>query len=196
MRVAVSSTAIFQLKKALRSRELKIPDDLLKQGEGFTELISFVFAQITDSIGERFHAALAAFPHQTDSPGGSFEADAAAIFGGVPADQVRALEAGGDAAHGGWTNLFGIGELAERSWAAEDEDRESRELRRTDATFAVAYAQAAKQVNRGGVKLIGDLRGEGLSNRESRLWRGVRSDFQGARFFVLRVFVLDRGHGR
>ena len=43
------------------------------------------------------HAALAALPHQADTFGGRFQAHAAAVFGGVAADQSRAPEGGHDA---------------------------------------------------------------------------------------------------
>jgi hypothetical protein len=76
----------------------------------------------------------------------------------VAADQSRALEAGDDAAHGGWADLLGIGKFAKRSSATEDQNGQSGELGRTDAAFAVADAKPPEQVNGGGVELIGDLR--------------------------------------
>ena len=70
----------------------------------------------------------------------------------------RALEAGDDAAHGGWPDLLGVGELAERLWSAEDEDGKGGKLGRADVSFAVADAKAAEQVDGGGVELVGDFR--------------------------------------
>ncbi len=86
------------------------------------KLLAFVFWELPHRFGQGFDAALAAFPHQADTFGRRFEADAAAIRGGVASDQARALEAGDDAAHGRRADLFGVGKFAERSGAAEDED--------------------------------------------------------------------------
>ena len=108
-------------------------------------------------IGEGFYAAFARFPHEADAFRRSFEADAAAVFGGVAADQPGALEAGDDAAHGWRSDLFGVGELTERSGTAEDEDGERGKLGGADAGFAVADTKAAQQMDGGGVELVGDF---------------------------------------
>ena len=138
---------------------LEIPEDFLKQCKGAPEFFAVTFGARGESFGERLHTALAALPHQADTFGGRFEAHAAAVYGGVAADQSRTLEAGDDAAHGGWADLLGIGKFAKRSGATEDQDGESGELGRTDAAFAVADAKPPEQVNGGGVELVGDLRG-------------------------------------
>ena len=128
-----------------------------EQCNGILQLELFVFRQTAHDFGEGFDAALPAFPHQTDSFGSRFEADAAAVFGGVAADKAGMLEAGDDAAHCGWTYLLGAGELAERFGSAENEDGKRGELRGADATFAVTHAQPAEQVNGRGVQLVGDF---------------------------------------
>jgi len=176
-------------------KSLEFSDDLLKQGEGVAELLSFVFGERTHGSGQGFYAALAALPHEADSFGRGLEADASAVFGSVPANQSRQLEAGDDAAHSGRADLFGAGKLAERPGTTEDQDGEGGKLSRADAAFAVADTQTPQQVNGGGVKLIGDVRRRhgwlhrlGGSDRfkgwrMTRLWRGQvacrGSSFQG-----------------
>ena len=120
-------------------------------------MLPLVFVKASNGIGQRFYATFARFPHQADALGRSFEAQAAAVFGGVSTDELGALEAGDDAAHGGRAYLFGVGELTERSGAAEDKDGERRKLGGADVGFAVADAKAAQQVDCGGVELVGDF---------------------------------------
>ena len=146
-------------RKGLRGKWLETSNDLLKQFEGAPELLAVIFGERGEGFGQRFHAALAALPHQADTPGRGFQAHAAAVFRGVAADQSRALEAGDDAAHGGWADLLGIGKFAKRSGATEDQDGKSGELGGTDAAFAVADAKPPEQVNGGGVELFGDVGG-------------------------------------
>ncbi len=138
--------------------KLETSNDLLEQGEGVVELLAFVFWELPHSFGQGFDAALAAFPHQADTLGRGFEADAAAVCGGVTAHQSRALEAGDDAAHGWRADLFGVGKLAKRPGPAEDQDRKRGKLGGADAAFAVADAKPAQQVNCSGVKLVGNVR--------------------------------------
>ncbi len=90
----------------------------------------------------------------------------AAVFGGVAADQAPAVQAGDDAAHGGWADLLGIGEFAEPFRAAENEDGQGGKLSGADATFAVADAQPAQQVDGGGVKLVGEFDCCGVGRRK------------------------------
>jgi hypothetical protein len=130
---------------------------LLEQGEGLAELLSLVFGEPVHCFGKGLYAAFARFPHQADAFGRSFEAHAAAVLRGMPADERGALKAGDDAAHGWRADLLGTGKFAERFWSAEDEDGEGGELGRADASFAVANAETAEQVDGGGVKLIGDF---------------------------------------
>ena len=73
---------------------------------------------------------------------------------------MGAVEAGDNAAHGRRADLFGIGEFAEGSRAAKDENRKRGKLGGADAAFAVANAKTAKQVNCGGMKLIGEIHGQ------------------------------------
>lgn len=128
---------------------------VLKQLEGFAELLAAIFRKGFDGFGEGFDPPLAAFPHEADSFGGRFEAHATAVFRFVAANEAGALQAGHNAAHRGWTDLLGIGQFAERSGPTKHEDREGGKLRRPDATFLVADAQAAQQVNGCGVQLVG-----------------------------------------
>lgn len=146
-------------KRVKRKEPLEISHDLLEQGDSSAKLLSFVFGKPVHCLGERLYAALARFPHQADAFGRSFEAHAAAVFRGVPANQAGALETGDNATHGRRADLFGVSKLAERFWAAEDEDGESGKLGGADASFAVADAKAAEQVDGSGVKLIGDFSG-------------------------------------
>ena len=90
-------------------QSLEFSDDLLKQGNRFAELLLIVFGEPSQGVGQGFYPAPAAFPHEADAFGRCLEADAAAIFGGMAADQFRALEAGDDTAHGGRADLFSVG---------------------------------------------------------------------------------------
>jgi len=127
----------------------------------------FIFRQRAHCGGQGCYAPLAAFPHQADALRGRFEADAATVFGGVPADELGALEAGDDAAHGWRADLFGIGKFAKRFRSAENEDGKCGELRGADAAFAVANAKAAQQVNGSGVELVGEFDRCGVRRRKS-----------------------------
>jgi hypothetical protein len=174
---------------------------LMEESEGFAELLAFVFGERGHRFGQGFDSPLTPFPHQADAFGRRFEADAPAVFRGVPADQSRTLEAGDDAAHGGRSDLFCVGKLAKRLGAAKYEDGKSGKLGGADAAFSVADTEAAEQVNRGGVELIGDFgrahvrRGDGARRVDGR--RGRRSSGRGGRSFRSGAFfVLDRKHGR
>jgi hypothetical protein len=129
----------------------------LEQFEGAPELLSVIFGERGESFGQGFDAALASLPHQADAFGCGFEVEAAAVFGGVAAEQAGAVKAGDDAAHSGRANLLGVGKLAKRSGAAEDEYGERGELGGADAAFAVANTEPSEQVNGGGVELVGDV---------------------------------------
>jgi hypothetical protein len=130
---------------------------LLEQSNGCAELLLFVFGEAGNGTGKRFYAPIARFPHEANAFGGRFEANAAAVFGGVAADQSCALETGDDAAHCWRTDLLSVGKFAERFGAAEDEDREGGKLGGADAGFAIANTEAAEQVDGDGVKLVGDF---------------------------------------
>jgi len=173
---------------------------LVEEGEGFAELLPLVFGEVGHGFGKGFHAPLTLFPHQADSFRRRFEADAPAVFGGVSADQPGAVEAGDDAAHGGRSDLFYVRKLPERLGAAEYQNRKGRKLGWADAALAVTNTKPAEQVNRGGVKLIGDFgryyvrrgdgtRGDGRNSRRSSRRRG--RSFRSEAFFA-----LDRSHGR
>jgi hypothetical protein len=161
---------------------LEISHNLLEQSESFAELLTLVFSEPTHCVGKGVHAAIARFPHQANPFGRSFEADAAAVFGGVPAYEASALESGDDAAHGGRADLLGISELAERFGSAEDENGEGGKLGGADASFAIADAKAAEEVDGGGMELVGDFNGCGIRRR---MRRSVGR---------LCFFVLDRRH--
>lgn len=130
---------------------------MLEQGDGIAELLSFTFAQSLYCFGERFDATLAPFPHKADTFGCGFEADAAAVFGGVAADKTGAVQAGDDAAHGWRAHLFRVGKFAKRSGTAEHEDGQGGKLGGADAAFAIAYAKSSEQVNGSGMKLISSV---------------------------------------
>jgi hypothetical protein len=145
------------IKKLEGNKPLEISHDLLEQSNGCAELLLFVFGESGNGTGKRFYAPFARFPHKANAFGGRFEANAAAVFGGVAADQSCALEAGDDAAHGGGADLLGLGKLAQRSGAAKDEDRKGGQLGGADAGFAVADTKSSEQMYSGGVKLVGDF---------------------------------------
>jgi hypothetical protein len=170
----------FRIEKKLgRGEMLEISHYSLEQGESFAELLPLVFGEPLHGFGKGLHAAFARFPHEADSFRRRFEAHAASVIRGMPPQQPGALEASDDAAHRGRADLFGVGEFAERLWAAEDKYGQRGELGGANPTLPVANTKPTQQVNRGGVKLIGDLhrrqcrrqrgRGEGLQR-----WRGVK----------------------
>jgi len=136
---------------------LHIPNNGLEQTDGCAEFLPLLFRERSERTGKRFDAALAPLPQERYAFGCGFEADPPAVFRGVAADQSRALKALDDATHGGRANLLGIGEFAERSRSTEDEDGKRGELRRADAAFAVANTEPAKQMDGGGMKLIGEF---------------------------------------
>ena len=123
---------------------LEISHDLLEQSESLAELLSFSFGERAHCFRKGLHAAFARFPHQAHAFGRSFEAHAAAVIGSVPAHQAGALEAGDDAAHGGWADLLSVGKFAVRLWSAEDEDGEGGKLGGANASFAIADTESAE----------------------------------------------------
>ena len=172
---------------------LDVSNHLLEQSDGFAKSLSFIFRQSPQGFRQSFHAALAPFPHDFGSFGGRCQADAPPVFGRLPADQPGALEPGYDAAHGGGTDLLGIGQLAERPGTAKHQDGKGGKLRGANAAFAVANTKAAQQVDRCRVELVGDVHGsQGGCNRSGLMCRcsGRRGGFRGRP-----IFVLDRGHG-
>jgi hypothetical protein len=62
-----------------------------------------------------------------------------------------------DTRHRRWTNLLSGGELAECSRAAEHEHRQSRQLRRRDASRGILTAHMPERVDRGRVEAIGGV---------------------------------------
>jgi hypothetical protein len=147
------------LKKTIEAYEiLKAANDLLQKRCRFAELRALVFREWGEGLRQGFHAALTTFPHKADALGSCFEAHAAAVFRSVSTNQAGTLKTGNDAAHGGRTDLFGAGKFAERLWAAENEDRQRGKLGGAHATFAVADAKPAEQMDCSGVKLVGNVR--------------------------------------
>lgn len=145
-------------KKTIEAYEiLKTANDLLQKRYRFAELRALVFWECGEGLGQGFHAALAAFPHKADALWSCFKAHASAVFGGMAPHQPGALQAGNDAAHGGRTDVFGVGKFAERLWAAENEDGQGGKLGGAHAAFSVADAKPAEQVDGSGVELIGDF---------------------------------------
>jgi hypothetical protein len=111
--------------------------------------------------GERFDAASTAFLEDSNAFGSGFEADAALVVGGFAFHEAGALEAGDDAAHRGWLDLFGFRQLAEGTRAPKNQDRERRKLGRADSADGIASADAAEQMDRRGMEFVGDLDGVG-----------------------------------
>lgn len=112
---------------------------------------------------------------------------------------MGAVEAGDDTAHGGRSDLFGVGEFPEGSRAAKDENRKRGKLGGADAAFAVANAKAAKQVNCGGMKLIGEIHRHFVQGRRSCnvVGSGIRAgglERGGGSRLARAFFALDRGH--
>src|SRR5207302_1963625 len=82
-------------------------------------------------------------------------ADEPAVAGvGLALDQAGAREVGHDHAHRRRADLLGGGQRAERAGAAEDEDREDRELRRGQAAGVVIGADAPQEVDSGRVQAV------------------------------------------
>ena len=191
---------------APRIQRLQFSDQLLQQRGGILKLESVGFGEGGDGLGERGDAELPGLPHQADAFGRGFEADAAAVVGGLAADEFGALEAGDNAAHRWRADLLGVRKFAEGFGAAENEDGESGELGGADAAFAVADTQAAQQVDGSGVELVGEFgycRGQrstgGVVCGRTRLedvWNGRWIGWAFAAVLAWGVFGLDRGHGR
>jgi len=155
------------------------------------------FGEARHGSGERVDAALASFPHEAYPFRGCFEANAAAVFCGVAADESGALEAGDDTAHRGGADLFGIGKLAKRLWTAEDEDGKSGKLGRADAAFAVADPKTPKEVDGGGVELVSKFESRQVSLSACYSRRRRRSGQRcGWHSWAWTNFALDRRHRR
>ncbi len=78
---------------------------------------------------------------------------------GSDLNQAAAFESGDDAAHGGRFDLLGGGEFAKRFGAGKDENREGRKLSRADSGGCVLQANAAEQMDGGGMEAIGGREG-------------------------------------
>ena len=121
------------------------------------ELDDFFCGEPRNLGGQIFDAALAAFLQQALALGGGTDVQAAGVVGvGGDGDEAAAGESGDDAAHGGRLDLFGGGEFFECFGAAENEDGKRRELRGADAGGGILLADAAKQMDGGGVQAVGD----------------------------------------
>src|SRR5271156_2854103 len=103
-----------------------------------------------------FDAALASFLEKPRPFSGGADMHTASVTG-IARDFNQAVtpESGDDAAHGGWLDLLGGGELAQRSGPGKDQNREGGELRRTYAGGCVLLAHAAQQVDGSGMKAVG-----------------------------------------
>lgn len=122
------------------------------------------FAEGLQCLDQGFDAAAAAFLEELGAFGGGFEADAALVIGGLAADQAGADEAGDDAAHGGGADLFGFGQLTEGAGSSKDQNREGGKLGWADPANGIAGADAAEQMDGGGMELVADL--DGVGGRE------------------------------
>jgi hypothetical protein len=173
---------------------LEIVDNLLELSNGLVQQQPCRFRQSRHGSRERADTALASFPHEAHPFRGCFEADAATVFCGVPANESGVLESGDNAAHRGGTDLFGVGKFAKRLWTAEDEDGKGGKLRGADTAFAVADAKSPKEVNRGGVELGSKFESRQVSFRDCLGKRGRR--IGGYCFWTGAKFALDRRHRR
>jgi hypothetical protein len=120
-------------------------------------LLKFLRMQGLQGLGQEFDAAATAFLEELGAFGGGFEAEAALVVGGGATDQAGADEAGDDAAHGGRADLFGFGQLAEGTRASKNKNREGGKLGWADSANGIAGADAAEQMDGGGMKLVADL---------------------------------------
>jgi len=120
-------------------------------------LLEFLGTEGLQGLGQEFDAAAAAFLEELGAFGGGFEAEAAFVVGGGAANQAGTHQAGDHAAHGWGADLLGFGQFAEGAWASKDQNRESGKLGRPDAADGIAGADAAEQVDGGGVELVRDL---------------------------------------
>src|SRR5690606_32978374 len=75
----------------------------------------------------------------------------------VPLRQLRSYESVDDPGHGGAGQLLGCGELRDRPFAPEDEDREGGELSRGYAEGRVGGTGPSHQVDRHAVEPGGEI---------------------------------------
>ncbi len=125
----------------------------------FIELLQFRGAECAQAVGEDFHAAPAAFEQNARAFVCCRNLRAALVLSGAPPYQFRTFKSGNDPAHGGRTYLFGGGQLADGTRASEYQHRESGELCGANAAGAVHNAEAAQQVDGGGMEAVGYRRG-------------------------------------
>ena len=178
-----------RLAEETEKKRLQGAQQFVQEAGEVVEAMEVGIGEGGEGLSEGFDAARASLAHEADAPWRSFEADPAAVLGGVTPDQPGALEAGNDAAHGGRPDLLGLGELTKGPGASsKDEDRECGELGRPHSAGEIANAQAAQEMNSGRVKLIGDSKGFG---REPGLRAGSRGgDFALHDFDFLTVKTL------
>ena len=103
-------------------RQLQRAKELLEEAGELVEAAHFAFRETGERLCQQFDPSGAGALHQLYSFRSSFETDAAGVLSCVAANQAGTLQAGDDAAHGRWADLFGIGELAERARSRKDQD--------------------------------------------------------------------------
>ncbi len=105
--------------------------------------------------GQNGDPATAAALEESHSPGGGADESRAAVAGvGAAAGEPFAFQSGDDAGHGRGFDLLGGGQPLKREGAGKDEDGEGGKLRGADAGADIFLADAAEDVDGGGVEAI------------------------------------------
>jgi len=139
----------------------------LEDFHSLAEPREFFWGQAVEVRGKVVDAQLASFLQQARAFGGGANVHPAGVMSiGRHADQAAADQAGDDAAHGGWFDLLGGGQFAQRLAAAENQHRKRGKTCRALASGCVLLAHAPQQMDGGGMQAVRDS-----ENFKVRLWR-------------------------
>jgi len=138
------------------------------------ELRKLPLGETREQGAERLDTATATLDQRVAATLGRLDPHRPGVVGiGGPGDVPVALEAVDQAGHRRRLDLLQVRELADAQRSGEDEHRERGEARGGDAQRLVFHAQAAQQVDRGGVQPIRHR--VHVSRWGSASWRGHRA---------------------
>ncbi len=151
---------------------MPVVEQLFEDIGGGTELGQFACGQAAEMGRKIFDTALPCLPKQALAFSSGTNRHAACVAWIVgDFNQAAAPQSGDNAAHGGRLDLLGGGEFPELLGAGKDKNGKSGELRRSYARGRILLANAAQQVDGGGMKAVGG---------DDRFWTG--RDFFGLDF--------------
>lgn len=132
--------------------------DPLQNLNGFSQGRLVFMVRRGDLFGQCAHTALPALQQQFAARGCCSDERVAAVCSALgPGDKGLLRERIDNPGHCGRTNLLGGGEIAQRQRTCEDDDGQGRQARRVEAAAGVFAAELAKEMNGGGVDLIGNF---------------------------------------